>query len=114
MKLPHAQEAVVPRNKIENYLLNPAHAIGGGKATFFFMFGFTRERWTLLAEALGQHARKYAVADSFADADGTTYLVEGPLQTPSGRTPRPNCLVSRNVETGKLAPRFITAYPLAE
>jgi hypothetical protein len=110
MKMPHAEDAVVPQNKIENYLLNAGHPIGGSKAGFFLRFGFSREQWNLLADALRQHARANPVANSVADADGTTYLVEGPLQTPSGRSPRLRTVWL--VEKGKLAPRFITAYPL--
>jgi hypothetical protein len=34
MKLPNAAEAVVPRNKVENYLLHIGHPIGGSKAKF--------------------------------------------------------------------------------
>jgi hypothetical protein len=110
MKLPHAKEAVVPQNKIESYLLNPSHPIGGSKAGFFLRFGFRREQWNLLADALRQHALENPVASSVSDVDGTTYLVEGSLQTPSGRSPRLRSVWL--VETGKLAPRFITAYPL--
>ena len=47
---------------------------------------------------------------SVSDADGVTYIVEGPLETPSGRKPRIRTVWL--VETGQLAPRFITAYPL--
>ena len=111
MKLPHAEEALVPQKKIEDYLLNPSHPIGGSKAALFLRFGFSREQWRLLADALRQHARAYPVANSVSDADGTTYLVEGPLETPSGRRPRLRTIWL--VETGKLAPRFITAYPLS-
>ena len=83
---------------------------GGGKARFFTHFGFRREEWTVLADALREHARANPVADSISDADGVTYLVEGPLQTPSGRTPRIRSVWL--MESGELAPRFITAYPL--
>ncbi len=109
-KLPHAEEAVVPRNKTENYLLDIGHPIGGGKAAFFVRFGFRREEWRVLGEALEKHARENPVADSAADADGTTYVVEGPLDTPSGR--RPLLRSVWLVETGNIAPRLITAYPL--
>ena len=109
MKLPHAEKAVVVRNKIEDYLLNLGHPIGGGKAGFFLRFGFSRENWSLLADALRQHAQANPVTSSISDEDGTTYLVEGPLRTPSGR--RPALRTVWLVETGKLAPRFITAYP---
>ena len=110
MKLPQAEQAVVPQDKIEHYLLNPGHPIGASKAGFFHRFGFSREQWRLLADALRQHARANPVANAVADPDGTTYLVEGPLETPSGRRPRLRTVWL--VETGQLAPRFITAYPL--
>jgi len=110
MKLPRAEEAVVPRNKVENYLLNLGHPDGGGKAKFFFLFGFRREEWSVLADALLRHAREHPVAESLSDADGVTYLLEGPLETPSGRKPRLRSVWL--IETGELAPRFITAYPL--
>ena len=110
MNLPRAEQAVVPQNKIENYLLHLAHPIGGDKARFFHRFGFRREDWMVLAEAFRQHARQHSVADSVSDADGVTYLVEGPLITPSGRQPRVRSVWL--TETGELAPRFITAYPL--
>jgi filamentous hemagglutinin len=110
MRLPHAEQAVVPLEKIEDYLLNPGHPIGGSKAAFFRAFGFSREEWRLLAEALREHGRANPVAKAMSDEDGTTYLVEGPLETPFGRRPRLRTVWL--VETGKLAPRFITAYPL--
>ena len=110
MKLPHGEEVVVPQKKIEDYLLNPGHPIGGSKAVFFRRFGFSREQWHLLAGSLVRHARENPVASADSDADGTTYLVEGPLETPSGRRPRLRSVWL--VERGKLAPRFITAYPL--
>ena len=110
MNLPRADEAVVPRNKVENYLLHPRHTDGGGKAKFFLMFGFLREEWSVLADALRRHARENPVTESLTDPDGVTYLVEGLLETPSGRKPRLRSVWL--IETGELAPRFITAYPL--
>jgi hypothetical protein len=40
MQLPNADDAIVPRNKLENYLLDLAHPIGRGKARFFLAFRF--------------------------------------------------------------------------
>ena len=112
MKVPGASEAIVPRNKVENYLLDLSHPIGGGKAQFFIHFGFARERWTILADAFRTHVNQNEVASTFRDEDGVTYLVEGPLITPSGRSPKVRTVWL--TETGELAPRFITAYPLPE
>jgi len=44
-----------PRAKITEYLLNENHPVGGGKAAFFFRFGFSAERWHVLAAALDDH-----------------------------------------------------------
>jgi len=110
MKLPQAEDAFVPPDKVEQYLLNPGHPIGAGKAAFFRAFGFSRGQWRLLADALLEHGRANPVAKAVSDEDGTTYLVEGPLETPLGRKPRLRTVWL--VESGKLAPRFITAYPL--
>ncbi|MGA2749398.1 MAG: DUF6883 domain-containing protein [Verrucomicrobiota bacterium] len=110
MKLPGAESAVVPRSKVEDYMLNPEHPIGGGKAKFFAHFGFRRERWEELAAALRRHAQENPVADTLADAGGVTYIVEGGITTPSGRQPRVRTIWL--MERSELAPRFITAYPL--
>jgi len=56
-------------------------------------------------------AQENPVANSISDADGVTYLTEGPLETPSGRRPRVRTIWL--IEAGQVAPRFITAYPLA-
>jgi len=110
MQLPHADEAIIPQEKVENYLLDLAHPIGGGKARFFLHFGFRREEWKALADALRKQAQENPVASSISDPDGVTYLVEGPLETPSRRTQQVRTVWL--MEAGELAPRFITAYPL--
>jgi hypothetical protein len=43
MNVPNAEQAVVPQNKVENYLLDLGHPIGGDKARFFLHFGFRRK-----------------------------------------------------------------------
>lgn len=81
VKLPDANSAVVPRGKVEDYLLNLEHPIGGGKAKFFARFGFCRERWEELAGALRGHAQENPVAATSQDADGVTYVIEGGIKT---------------------------------
>lgn len=107
--LPNVEKAIIPRDKIENYLLDPGHPVGGGKAKCFLHVGFRRESWQVLSDALRAHAKQNPAAQSTSDADGIVYLGEGPLQTPSGRKPRVRSVWL--LETGNLAPRFISAYP---
>src|ERR1051325_6565725 len=52
MKLPNAERAVVEREKIVDYLLNPAHRHGASKARFFSSFGFRIEQWERLLGGL--------------------------------------------------------------
>lgn len=50
MKLPNADKAIVEREKVADYLLNPEHRYGASKARFFARFGFSRENWKVLAK----------------------------------------------------------------
>jgi hypothetical protein len=49
MKLPHAEQVVVEREKIVGYLLNATHRYGTSKARFFGEFGFHLINWQALA-----------------------------------------------------------------
>lgn len=110
MKLPNHERALVPREKITDYLLSPIHKDGRGKAAFFSRFGFTPESWQTLAGALLRHAARHEVAKADATPFGTRYVVEGGLETPDGRAPLVR--VVWFVETGEETPRLATAYPL--
>ena len=110
MRLPDAERAIVEREKIADYLLNPAHGYGASKARFFAGFGFRIEQWEQLAEALREHGRRHAVARVRETGFGPRYTVEGELNTPGGRRPRVRCVWQ--MDEGATAPRLITAYPL--
>ena len=43
MKLPNLEKAIVPREKIVDYLLSFVHKDGRAKAEFFMRFGFTKK-----------------------------------------------------------------------
>lgn len=112
MKLPNASLVIVEREKVENYLLNPAHRSGAGKAKFFSLFGFKRERWQELEQALRQHALTQEVAEVKETGFGPRYAVEGPLGAPDGRRPLVRSVWQQ--DDGMVAPRLITAYALEE
>ncbi len=77
MKLPNADKLVVEREKIVDYLLNPAHRFGASKARFFSEFGFKIESWEILAEALREHGRTHEVVRVRETGFGPRYVVEG-------------------------------------
>lgn len=110
MQLPHAQRAIVDKRKIVDYLLNPVHPDGAGKAAFFAGFGFAQKEWSVLAEALKRHGQTCAVTKTVESPYGTRYIAEGSLETPSGR--RPAIRTVWMIESGTLPPRLITAHPL--
>jgi hypothetical protein len=85
MTLPNAESAVVPVQKVVDYLLNPAHPEGAGKARFFGRMGFRRDQWQALASALRGLAAQGTVTRSLESRHGRKYLVDGRLETPEGR-----------------------------
>jgi hypothetical protein len=112
MKLPNAQLSVVEPEKILDYILNSAHPDNGGKARFFLGLGFQRDEWRPLAAAFRKLAEGQLVAKSMASPHGRKYIVDGRIDSPSGRTPlvRTVWIVDRGFDT----PRLVTAYPQEE
>jgi hypothetical protein len=110
MKLPHADVAVVEREKIQAYLLNSRHRYGASKAQFFMSYGFVPEKWGILADALRKHGQEHEVCKIVETGFGPRYQVDGPLVAPDRRSPRVRTVWQW--DKGQLAPRLITAYPL--
>jgi len=108
MKLPNPNTLVVEREKIADYLLNPAHRYGASKARFFTGLGFRIEEW----ERLGEHGRTHDVARTRETGFGPRYTVEGVLKAPDRR--RPRVRTGWQMDEGAIAPRLITAYPLED
>ncbi len=95
--------------KITGYLLNARHPEGAGKAKFFASLGFSRQDWHLLAAALRRLPETAPVARSMASVHGRKYTVDGPLETPSGRSPLVRTIWI--IDRGSEVPRLVTAYP---
>jgi len=112
MKLPNAERAVVEREKIADYLLNPAHPDNGGKAAFFLALGYKRDDWPSLAAALRRLAVATEAAKSMETAHGIKYIPDGGMETSGGKTRgvRTIWIVDRGLDR----PRLVTAYPCEE
>ena len=109
MRLPNLDQLIIERDKVSEYLLNPAHRYGASKARFFGEFGFQRENWTILADALREHARTSEIAQVTETGFGPRFMVEGELIAPDGRKTRIRTIWQ--FDRGQIAPRLITAYP---
>ena len=112
MKLPKAELALVEREKITEYLLNPEHPDNGGKAEFFLALGFQRDDWEIMATALSRLAVTHAAAKSMESAHGKKYILDGVIETPLGKTPVVRTIWI--VDSGETVPRLVTAYPHEE
>ena len=109
LKLPNAHLAVIEREKIVDYLLNPAHPDNAGKAQFFSALGFSRDEWQSLAIALCQLAETNEAAKSMETSHGQKYVLDGRIESPSEKKPlvRTIWIVDRVMD----GPRLVTAYP---
>jgi hypothetical protein len=105
--LPDADRAWIESAKLSGYLLNPRHKDGGPKAVFFIGAGFNPDDVSALSKALLDHALMYD-AKEVATRFGKRYVVEGPIRTPSGRSP----WVRAVWEVDDGPPRLITAVPM--
>src|SRR2546425_12910715 len=110
MMLPKAHLALVEREKIVEYLLNPEHRYGASKAGFFAEFGFEIQRWETLGEALREHGRGHEVSTKRQTRWGPRYEIDGELFF--NDTATPEIYTVWQLDDGEIAPRLITAYPL--
>lgn len=87
--LPNYQNAVIPRSKIEDYALNPAHTDGRHKARLFkSVLGFERRDWQALSDALLAELPFNEGIFSREDGWGKYYLVSLVIKGPNGNTAR--------------------------
>ena len=73
---PNAHLALVEREKITEYLLNPEHPDNGGKAAFLITLGFDSEKWEILAAALRELVLNSDVELSMETIHGKKYIVD--------------------------------------
>lgn len=110
MQLPNSEHAWVPREKITGYLLVERHKQGGSKADRFIRYGFSVDRWELLAQALIVHGINNEVINAESTEYGVKYVIEGDIETPIGIP-----LYVRSIwqiDRGTESPRLVTAYPI--
>ena len=108
MKLPNARSAVIPVEKVRDYLLAAEHPVGGSKARWFLALGYRREEVdeliddlrTLLTndvEPLGDEGfgEKFSITPALTSPNATRYTVR----------------TIWIVRAGEAIPRFVTTYP---
>ena len=109
MKLPNSQNALVSKDKLENYLLPEIHPIGRAKAVIFKNLDYDDSDTDILANALLSIAQQEDVSDIQPPEFGTKYVIEGMIQTPGGATTAMRTVWI--IEQDNPQPRLVTAYP---
>ncbi len=109
MKIPKADKAVIAKDKLCDYLLNPVHRRGGSKAKLLLSMGYSGDDWQRLESDLRVH-HLAAEVDCETDSDyGNRYEIVAPLPGLSG-----GLALFRSIwqiDTGTDFPRLITMYP---
>jgi hypothetical protein len=109
MKAPNADNAVVPPEKLRDYLLSPFHPVGRSKAKFFIELGYRPNEWSVLGRDLHALLLKGEATKSIMTAYGQKYEICGAIKGPSGRSA--DVVTVWIIRHGESIPRFVTAYP---
>lgn len=116
-RLPLADQAVVRRSKVRDYLLDPGHPVGRHKARLWeSILGFTRDDAEVVREALRAAAPSGTVTDcrpAQVDPDtATTWTVVLSITGRNGRVGRVKTLW--HVRLPGAAPSLETAIPVVD
>ncbi len=109
MRLPFVDQANISQTKLVEYLLNPDHPRGRGKAQFFLRLGFRRDQPDTLRQALLRLASTAEMAET-TGMFGRKFVGAGELETPGGRTVR--VVTVWILADGAPPPQLVTAYPI--
>lgn len=108
MKLPDKNKAIIPREKLESYLLSPVHSTGRYKAVFFSSLGYTQNDWEVLENDL--RGLLYRDAKESEETEyGKKYEIRGTITGPNGHSAA--IITVWVILHGEKEARFVTAYP---
>jgi hypothetical protein len=107
MKMPGGDAAIVDRQKLTGYCLNPEHPRGKHKARVFATLGFTAENADELRAALLIAAASASAQPATSDQFGDRYVLEFEIEGPQG-----NGIVKSTwiVRRGESAPRLTSCF----
>jgi hypothetical protein len=107
MKL-DAATAVIPTEKLRDYLLSSSHPIGRYKSSFFRSLGYSQDQWQVLERDLLATLLN-DVSPAGITEYGQKFLVRGLLTGPNGNSA--GIVSVWIILTAETTPRFVTAYP---
>jgi hypothetical protein len=103
-----ARAAIVPGDKVRDYLLSSTHPIGRHKYAFFRSLGYLQGQWQVLERDLRATLSGEALSLDVTGY-GQKFTVRGVLTGPNGRSGR--IVTVWIILSDEVSPRFVTAYP---
>jgi hypothetical protein len=111
--LPNYEKALIPRSKLQDYALNPAHTDGRHKARLFrSILGFERKDWEDLSKAILAELPFCEAILNREDEWGQYYLVSLVIEGPNGNRARVTTVWISKANTDY--PSFVTARDIEE
>jgi hypothetical protein len=108
MKL-DAATAVIPAEKLRDYLLSPSHPIGRYKSSFFRSLGYGQEQWPVLERDLRAMLLNNDASPAGVTEYGQKFLISGLLTGPNSDSA--GIISVWIILTAETVARFVTAYP---
>lgn len=109
MRLPNADRAIIPPEKLRDYSLSTGHSVGGPKAHFFQSMGFRQDAWPEVETAIRAQHLKLDADEIEPNEYGRKFAIVGPLTGPSGDTAMIKSIWI--ILTGEDMPRLVSVYP---
>jgi hypothetical protein len=85
MKLP-GQDAIIPPEKLRDYILSPSHPDGRGKAAYLAQLGYSQGDWLRLEVDLREQHLSHEAQPGKYSPYGRKYEILAPLAGPNGAT----------------------------
>ncbi len=77
LKLPNADKAIIPPEKLRDYILSSSHPVGKFKAAFFQNLGYTSDNWQQLEAGIRSIINDYDALVGEKTEYGLKYEVRG-------------------------------------
>ncbi len=106
--IPNADEAIIPPEKVRDYLLSASQPVGRFKAVFFYSLGYTVADWERL-EADFRALLTLGAETGERTEYGQKYVLRGRITGPAGKGAE--VVMIWIILEGESRPRLITAYP---
>ena len=104
-----ARDAIIPADKLRDYLLSTIHPDGRGKAQYLGRLGYSQDAFGRLDADLREQVLSLEAQPGRASRYGEKYEILGSLTGPNGNTAWVRTIWI--VLTGETAPRLVTLIP---